>query len=181
MLPPDKDILLIADDYKQALEANTWARRVGVDRIVGYLDGGMVAWAVRGLKTSHTGLISAEELHEMIIGDSSFVLLDVRAPLEYADTHIQGAINIPVADLRTRHNELGKDDTIVLICSSGNRSTLGVSILEQHGFNDVHNVAGGLTGYSAAGYIRECNVCVSPHGSRFATDFRAVRRHWDTE
>lgn len=166
VLPTDKDILLIADDYAQALEVNTWARRVGVDRIVGYLDGGMVAWAVAGFKSTHIELTSAEDLHDMITGTTSFVLLDVRTPVEYADTHIEGAINIPVADLRTRHPELNKDKTTVLMCSSGNRSTLGASILKQHGFNDVYNVAGGLSGYSAAGYIQECRVCVNPHGSR---------------
>jgi rhodanese-related sulfurtransferase len=170
VLPTDKDILLITDDYNKASEANTWARRVGVDRIVGCLDGGMVAWAVAGFKTSHIGLISAGELHDMITGTTSFVLLDVRAQLEYADTHIEGAINIPVAELRTRHHELNKDKTTVLMCSSGNRSTLGASILKQHGFNDVYNLAGGLSGYSAAGYIRECRVCVNPHGSRFLTN-----------
>jgi len=31
----------------------------------------------------------------------------------------------------------------------------------------VHNVAGGMTGYSAAGYARQCAVCENPHGSRF--------------
>lgn len=181
VLPTDKDILLIADDYEKALEANTWARRVGVDRIVGCLDGGMVAWAVAGLKTSHIELSSAEDLHEMISGTSSFVLLDVRTELEYADTHIQGAINIPVAELRTRHHELSKDKTTVLICSSGNRSTLGASILKQHGFNDVYNVAGGMSGYSAAGYIRECRVCINPHGSRFFTGFSEAEKQQDTE
>jgi glyoxylase-like metal-dependent hydrolase (beta-lactamase superfamily II)/rhodanese-related sulfurtransferase len=181
VLPPDKDILLIADDYKKAQEANTWARRVGVDRIVGYLDGGMVAWAVAGLRTSRIELTSAEDLHDMITGTTDFVLLDVRAELEFADTHIKGAINIPVAELRTRHHELNKDKTTALICSSGNRSTLGASILKQHGFNDVHNVAGGLSGYSAAGYIRECRFCVNPHGSRFFADYGEIRKHWDTQ
>ena len=167
VLPTDKDILLIADDYKQAQEANIWARRVGLDRIVGYLDGGMTAWAEAGLKTGHINLASAEDLHDRIAGATHFVLLDVRTELEYEETHIEGAINIPVAELRTRHNELGKDKATILICSSGNRSTLGASILKQHGFNDVHNVAGGMTGYSAAGYSQECRVCVNPHGSRF--------------
>ncbi len=181
VLPPDRDILLVADDYKKALESITWARRVGMDRIVGYLDGGMVAWAVEGLETNTVGLISAEGLHEMIAGDTDFVLLDVRAPQEYGDTHIAGAINIPVADLRTRHMELNQDKTTVLICSSGNRSSLGASILKQHGFKDVHNVAGGMTGYSAAGYTRQCRACVNPHGSRFFTTFSEVVKHWDTE
>lgn len=179
VLPTDKDILLVADDHERALETNTWARRVGVDRITGYLDGGMVAWAVAGFRTGHTGLISAEELHNMIIGAADFVLLDVRARLEYKDSHIKGAINIPVAELRTRHRELDKDRTTVVICSSGNRSSLGASILKQHGFHDVSSVAGGLSGYSAAGYIRECLACVNPHGSRFFTSFGKVNEHWD--
>jgi rhodanese-related sulfurtransferase len=180
VLPPDKDILLIADDYGKALEANTWARRVGIDGIVGYLDGGMVAWAVAGFGTSHIRLISAEDLHDMITSGTDFVLLDVRAPQEFEDSHINGAINIPTADLRTRYNELSKDKTTVLICSSGNRSSLGASILKQHGFSDVYNVAGGMTGYSAAGYTRACHACVNPHGSRFFAEFREVKKHWDT-
>jgi len=179
VLPADKDILLVVDDYKKALEANTWARRVGVDKIVGYLDGGMIAWAIAGFKTSHIELISAEDLHDMITSAANFVLLDARTPLEYEDNHIKGAINIPVADLRTRHHELNKDITTVLICSSGNRSSLGASILKQHGFKDVYNVAGGMSGYSAAGYTRECRACVNPHGSRFFTNFSEVKKHWD--
>ncbi|MBN1465255.1 MBL fold metallo-hydrolase [candidate division KSB1 bacterium] len=181
VLPTDNDILLVADDYKKALQANTWAQRVGVDRIVGYLDGGMSAWAVAGFRTSGLKLISAEDLHDMITGGTDFVLLDVRAPLEYAENHINGAINIPVADLRTRHDELNRDKTTVLICSSGNRSSLGASILEQHGFVDIYNVAGGMTGYSAAGYTRECRACVNPHGSRYFTNFSQVLKHWDVE
>ena len=180
VLPTDQDILLVAGDYQKALEANTWARRVGVDRIVGYLDGGMVAWAVAGFRTSHVPLISVEELHDMVTGEADFVLLDVRAPLEYEDNHIKGAINIQVSDLRTRHSELNRARTTILICSTGNRSGLGASILKQHGFADVYNVAGGMSGYSAAGYTRECRVCVNPHGSRSATNLRAVKRHWDT-
>lgn len=181
VLPTDKDILLVADDYKSALDTSTWARRVGVDRIVGYMDGGMVAWAVAGFRSSHIELIFAEDLHDMISGDANFVLVDVRAPLEYEDSHISGAINIPVADLRTRHHELEKDKKTVLVCSSGNRSSLGASILKQHGFKDICNLAGGMTGYSAAGYTRECRACVNPHGSRFFTNFSEVKKHWDVE
>lgn len=181
ILPTDKDILLVADNYKKALEANTWARRVGVDRIAGYLDGGMMAWAVAGFEASSINLLSVEDLHGMIDGHVDFVLVDVRAPQEYEDNHITGAINIPVAELRTRHEELNKDKATVLICSSGNRSSLGVSILEQHGFNKIYNVAGGMTGYSAAGYTRECKACVNPHGSRFFTNFSDIKKHWDKE
>ena len=181
VLPIDKDILLVADDYQKALEANSWACRVGVDRIIGYLDGGMITWAMAGLKTSHIELISAEDLHEMVTGNNNFVLLDVRAPLEYKDNHIKGAINIQVSELRTRHNELNKNRKTIIICNSGNRSSLGASILKQHGFTDVYNVAGGMTGYSAAGYTGECRVCVNPHGSRSFSNYLVIEKHWDKE
>lgn len=171
MLPTDKDILLVADDYQDALQANVWARRVGMDRIVGYLSGGMTAWVSAGQKVSDIHVISPEDLHEMVTGTNNIVLVDVRAPHEFEDSHIEGALNIPTADLRTHYQELHPEKPTVLICSSGNRSSLAGSILKQHGFQDVHTVAGGMTGYSAAGYAKQCAVCVNPHGSRFFSNY----------
>jgi len=180
VLPVEKEILLVSDDYHKALETQLWARRVGIDRIRGYLDGGITAWAVAGFKTGFTRQLSASDLHDMIIGTSNFVLLDVRTTTEFVDNHIQGAINIPVADLRTRYNELNKNKPTILICSSGNRSSLGTSILSRHGFTDLYNVAGGMSGYSAAGYTRQCKVCENPHGSRFFSEFTDLKKHWDS-
>jgi rhodanese-related sulfurtransferase len=167
VLPTDTDILLVADTYEHAIAANLWARRVGVDRIAGYLDGGMMAWATGGHRTADIHLVSAEDLHDRVTGTSNMVLVDVRSPLEFEDGHIGGAVNIPAPDLRTRYDELDPGKPTFLICSSGNRSSLGASILKQHGFKEVHNVAGGMTGYSQAGYAEECMVCENPHGSRF--------------
>jgi len=179
VLPTDKEILLVAADYEEALQANVWARRVGVDSIIGYLEGGMFAWAVAGHRTKDVHQISAEDLHDMASGDSfsNMVLLDVRAPKEFEDNHIEGAVNIPTPDLRTRFKELHPEKPTVLICSTGHRSSLGASILRQHGFKDVYNVAGGMTGYSAAGYTKRCRVCENPHGSRYFTDYMETRKH----
>lgn len=181
VLPTDKEILLVADDYAKGVESNTWARRVGMDRIVGYLDGGITAWIVAGMDTNSIHQISAQDLHDLATGREGFVLVDVRAPAEYTDNHIKGAINIPVADLRTRYVELDKEKKTILVCSSGNRSSLGASILASHGFMDLYNLAGGMTGYSAAGYTRECQVCANPHGSRFFVEVDQLKRHWDSE
>ncbi|MDP3451948.1 MAG: rhodanese-like domain-containing protein [Bacteroidales bacterium] len=178
VLPLDKDLLVVSDSFQEAEKTNVWLRRVGQDRIVGYLDGGMAGWAVKGYLTAQIPQISAEGLHEKIKGSSRFVLLDVRAPQEYEGGHIEGAINIPVADLRERHTELNKEDEIILICSSGNRSSLGASILSQQGFKNLINVAGGVTGYSAAGYTKRCTVCQSPHGSRFYSKVEEVKTHF---
>ena len=171
VLPTDKDILLVADSYADAAAASMWARRVGIDRVVGYLRGGMPAWVSAGLEIEDIHLISAEDLHNRVTGTHGLVLVDVRAPLEFEDGHIEGAINIPAPDVRWRYDELHRDDPVYLVCSSGNRSSLAASILKQHGFREVHNVAGGMSGYSAAGYARHCAVCVNPHGSRYFSVF----------
>ena len=167
VLPYDKDILLVADSHDDVLKANLWMQRVGMDRAIGFLHGSMSAWVTKGRKIADILMISAEDLHKRMEGDHDFVLVDVRAPLEFADSHITGAVNIPAPDLRERYKELDPEKPTVLVCSSGNRSSLAGSILKQHGFKQVYNLAGGMTGYSAAGYAKECKVCVNPHGSRY--------------
>jgi len=163
ILPPGKDIMIVGNSFEQAQEAAVWLKRVGLDRAVAYLEGGMFAWAVEGLPTAHVRQLSAEEMHVMVTKGKGIILVDVRAPREYEGGHIKGAINIPVADLRTRYRELDKNKPIALICSTGHRSSLGASILKQQRFEDVYNVAGGMTGYSAAGHSGECPICVAPH------------------
>jgi rhodanese-related sulfurtransferase len=73
-------------------------------------------------------------------------------------------LNIPVPELRTRYKELNPRAPVAVICNTGQRSSLGASILKQHGFQEVYNAAGGMTAFSAAGYAGECPVCIGPHG-----------------
>ncbi len=168
VLPPNRDILLVAENPQQAREATEWLQKVGLDRVVGYLDGGMMAWVKAGRTTDHIGLLSAEELYARISGNEKLALVDVRAASEYQNFHIKGSIHIPAPELRSRHCELNSSLTTVLLCSTGNRSSLGAGILKQKGFKQVFNVAGGMTGYSAAGHAPECLVCFVPHGPRFS-------------
>jgi rhodanese-related sulfurtransferase len=168
IMPADQDILLVADSCQEAAAARLWMHRVGVERIVAYLNGGVAGWANSGYQIDHVHLISTENLYKRISdGTEPLVLVDVRTPLEYADTHIEGSVNIPAPELRFRYKELRQDEPVYLICSTGHRSSLSSSILRQHGFKEVYNVAGGMTGYSAAGHIKQCNVCINPHGPRY--------------
>ncbi|MDD4898299.1 MAG: MBL fold metallo-hydrolase [Methanocellales archaeon] len=172
VLPPDKNILLVTTIYDQALNAVIRLHRVGLDRIMGYLDGGMFSWAISGFKTNRVDQISSEEFHEMTLVDHKFVLVDVRSPFEYHESHIEGAINIPAPDLRTRYKELDPKVTTVLQCSTGHRSSLAASILKQHGFDNIFNLAGGMKGYNAAGYGPACKACSGLHGPRMRGEVR---------
>ena len=163
VLPPDADMLLVAQTPQQAEDATVWLRRVGLDRTTGYLDGGMYRWARAGLPTAHVPQISVQELHTRMTEGDEMLLVDVRAPREFAQLHIDGAVNIPGPDLRSRHEELQRDIPLATICSTGHRSSLAASLLKRRGFDEVRNVAGGMTGYGAAGFAAECPLCVAPH------------------
>jgi hydroxyacylglutathione hydrolase len=152
VLPADGEILLIADNDAAVPEAATWLRRVGFDRVTGYLDGGMLAWSSAGLPTEHVPQLSPPEFHQEVASNSSIIVVDARSRQEFEAMHIPGAKNIPAPEMRTRHAELPKDKTIAVICGTGIRSSLAASILLRHGIKDVINVAGGMSGYAAAGF-----------------------------
>jgi rhodanese-related sulfurtransferase len=164
VLPPDQDILIVSDSAEQAREAVVWLRRVGLDRAMGYLEGGMYEWAKSGLPAAHVSQVSAGELSKRMAAGEPLTVVDVRAKREYQTGHIDKAINIPAPDLRSRYKELNPKIPVAILCNTGLRSSLGASILMQHGFTDISNVAGGMTGFNAAGYGAECPVCVIPHG-----------------
>jgi hydroxyacylglutathione hydrolase len=151
-LPVDGEILLVSESDACVQEAAVWLRRVGLDQVTGYLDGGMLAWSMAGLPTENVVQLSPQELHLLIRSGSRTALVDTRSRQEFEAGNIRGAINIPAPDLRKRHMELPKGAPIVVICSSGTRSSLAASILQRNGFKDVRNVAGGMTGYAAAGF-----------------------------
>ena len=150
LLPIDKDILLVADSHEKAEEARLWAQRVGLDRVAGYLAGGMHAWLTGGYPTESVGQISGGDLQEMLADGEDLVVLDVRAAHELESGAIDGAVNIPTADLRTRSGELDPARKIVVVCGSGLRGSIGAAILKKHGFHSVYNLAGGMMGYNAA-------------------------------
>jgi rhodanese-related sulfurtransferase len=166
LLPAEKDILLVVNNEVEVREAITGLRRVGLDHVTGYLDGGLFEWAIEGLSTEHIPQLSAEEVYRMINKEQGLLLLDVRTPAEYERFHIEGSFHIPVPDLRKRYRELDAGNKTVVICSTGRRSSMAAGILKQHGFRNVYNAAGGITGYHAAGYGPKCPVCTIPHGPR---------------
>jgi NADPH-dependent 2,4-dienoyl-CoA reductase/sulfur reductase-like enzyme/rhodanese-related sulfurtransferase len=71
------------------------------------------------------------------------MILDVRDPIELAVEGIDGAVNIPLVQLRDRLDELPRDKTIHVVCRSAQRAHYATRILLQKGF-DARNVSGGM-------------------------------------
>lgn len=81
-------------------------------------------------------------------------ILDVREPDEFVGPlgHIRGAVLIPLGTLADRAAELARDRPIVAVCRAGGRSAQATIILQQAGFKDVANLAGGMLRWRAEGY-----------------------------
>jgi glyoxylase-like metal-dependent hydrolase (beta-lactamase superfamily II)/rhodanese-related sulfurtransferase len=166
ILPPDSNILLVPETPELAGEAAVQLRRVGHDRIVGFLDGGIYAWSKAGLPIDTVPQISIQQLQKQMKRLERFTLLDVRMPAEFQAGHIEGAVNIAMPELRTRFNEVNAGMPVIVICNTGHRSSMAASLLQKHGFKHVANVAGGMTAWSAAGLSKPCATCIQLHGPR---------------
>jgi NADPH-dependent 2,4-dienoyl-CoA reductase/sulfur reductase-like enzyme/rhodanese-related sulfurtransferase len=80
------------------------------------------------------------------LDDTKALVVDVRGPDEYNSDHIDGAINIPMAELRERYQELPRDREIWVNCAIGQRSYYATRFLKQKGFN-VRELSGGIITY----------------------------------
>lgn len=76
-------------------------------------------------------------------------LVDVRTPDEYALGTIDGAVNIPLDDLRERMDEIPTGRPVWLFCGIGLRGYLASNILKDNGYAEVRNLIGGLKTYRA--------------------------------
>lgn len=97
------------------------------------------------------GLVKTIQWNEIdALDKAKAMLVDVRMEDEFALGSIDGAVNIPVDDIRSRMNEIPRDKKIVILCSIGQRAYLAVRILMQNGYSQVYNLSGGYITYSHA-------------------------------
>lgn len=98
------------------------------------------------------------DLEELIQQNDKFLLIDIREPCEFSQAHIEHSINVPRGLLESAC-DWGYDDTVpqlvkareehvVLICRSGNRSALAAFTLQQMGYAKVRSLKTGLKGWN---------------------------------
>lgn len=166
LLPADKPIVLVAASDAQVPQLATMLRRVGLDDVVGYLEGGMNPWIVSGMPIERIPTTTIFEARRLCEEKMPATFLDVRAAGEWELSHIDGALHLPLPDTRARHAELDREATMVLVCKSGARASTAGSILQRQGFKNLTVMAGGMTAWTAAGLAPECATCALTHGPR---------------
>lgn len=96
------------------------------------------------------GEVSVKQAVEMQAA-GAFVL-DVRTQEEWNEYHAPNSVLVPLDQLPNRLSELPRDQEIVVVCRSGNRSATARDLLLKAGFGKVTSMAGGLKQWSAQGY-----------------------------
>ena len=152
LLGLQQEIILVAEDNECEEESRMRLSRVGIERVTGYLQGGIAAWIGAGLSLQKFSEIRAEGLLAKIIeGGDSTQILDVRRPSEWEAGHVAAAIFGTLSHLDSQLDKLDREKPVAVYCKSGYRSTIAASLLQRAGFSNVINMVGGFDAWQSAG------------------------------
>jgi hydroxyacylglutathione hydrolase len=149
LLTREKPIVVIANPGHEE-EAAVRLGRIGFDHVAGYLEHGVQVLEARHDLAQGTPRETPAALAAELASANPPVVLDVRAPKEFAARRIDGAVNIPLNHLTERLAEIPAGRAIVVHCAGGYRSSIAASILQQHNFKNVSELAGGIAAWDAA-------------------------------
>ncbi|AST05541.1 hypothetical protein AF2641_00575 [Anoxybacillus flavithermus] len=151
-LQPGQVLEVQATDKGSLADIQGWAKNTGHQYIGTIEEGDVLKHYLRKAnptevreETKYPHVIALEDLQKKVENNEQVFILDVREEAEYAFGHIPGAYHIPLGQLEERLNELNKDETIYVICRTGNRSDLAAQQLAEKGFTHVFNVIPGMT------------------------------------
>jgi hydroxyacylglutathione hydrolase len=147
----EKPILIVLDENHDIKTVAKQLRRIGLDKILGYLDGGIDNWIKQGYGYDSIEQIAAINVHDMLEFDNDIKILDVRSEAEFREGHILNAIHIPLGELSAKIKEY-KDKlvTVVTVCGGGYRSSIASGIISNEDIPIVYNMYGGMGAWNAA-------------------------------
>jgi hydroxyacylglutathione hydrolase len=137
-------VLLVEPDQLEV--AVRLCHRIGYDRIVGWVEGGIQEWRTAGLPYERVEVVPEEQAARLIEAGSQ--PLDVRQNSEWRRSRIPGAIHLELGDIIAGKRPAG--DSFVTYCGHGQRSATAASLLARDGIQ-VAGMAGGIAAWERAG------------------------------
>ena len=148
----ERPVILVVEEEERVEESAMRLARVGIEKVVGYLEGGILAWERAGLPLNEVPQISVLQLHQQLTEEPESVsVIDVRRPPEWEGGHIERAALKPLDKLQKMLDGLDRAKPIAVHCKSGYRSSIATSLLKANGFAQVMNVVGGFDAWKAQG------------------------------
>ena len=131
------------------LEAKNRLARIGFDSVIGFLDDPIRAFAENPDRVVRSKRYDVTALTQLLVDVDDLQLVDVRQPGETEGGTIDGAIEIPLTELRTLMGTLDASKPTVVYCAGGFRSSIAASTLAADGFADVADLLGGYGAWPA--------------------------------
>ena len=99
------------------------------------------------------GMYNIKELDvdALVAGKDQIHLIDVRTEGEVSRGVIDGAIHIPLHLLPLRAADITQDKPVVIYCNSGARSAQACAFMAAKGFENMHNLSGGIMAWARSG------------------------------
>ncbi len=147
----EEPIIIVDDNNDNIDELRRYLVRLGYDNIYGYLSGGFPVW-FKGSGDFET--VNTWSVHDLLpnMGKKSLFLLDVRKENEWIKERIDGSHNIYIGLLKDNLEKVPKDKHVVVSCDTGYKASIGTSILQMKGYNNVTNILGSMISWKKAGY-----------------------------
>lgn len=122
---------------------------------VAFVSGGMLLWPL--VKRSGAGPSVDTLQATLLMNQQDATLVDVREADEFAAGHIINARHIPLSQVEARAGEVKKNKSkpVIVYCATGVRSGAAVAALKKGGYEQVFNLAGGLSAWKQAGLPTE--------------------------
>lgn len=85
----------------------------------------------------------------VLTNDATMAIIDIRAAVDYEKGHIQGAVNVPVADLITYYetNNLAAKANVAIVCYTGQTAAWSASLLRMLGYDNVRSMKWGMSSW----------------------------------
>jgi len=144
ILPFDQNMVLVTEAGKE-LETITRLSRVGFDKMQGCLEGGYENWVASGEPIDMIIDIEADELMMDLPHDENIVVVDVRKETEFADGHLENAVNLPLQEMTdiVQLAQFEDQQSLYIHCAGGYRSVIAASLFKRQGTNNLRNILGG--------------------------------------
>lgn len=92
-------------------------------------------------------MISAQDLRTAQVSGTDIAILDIRSAADFANGHIEGAVNVAVGDIVTyyRNNNLSSKNRVIIACYSGQSAGFATALLRLSGYSNVYDFKFGMS------------------------------------
>jgi phage shock protein E len=120
--------------------------RKGSSVVVLLLSLALAVMATAGSAVTNVSVGKAQTLLKERAGKADFVILDVRTPEEFAEGHVDGAVNLDIQarDFEKKLRALDRKKSYLVYCRTGNRSRNATVAMEALGFRSIFHMNDGI-------------------------------------